>query len=290
MLKSLPEALPSWAVTGKLTNAPTIDPSEPFRRIYGAESVQQRRFLNVGAGSFRHPAWMNVDYMSEWYEGIPIDINWNLMSDSPLEVDDEWAKIVYTSHTLEHVPDFAAEQFFRESLRVLEPGGLLRITVPDAELAWRALLRNDRTYFLRSSRRTLDRTFRASGYRYPLYEASTPQLFLAQIATIVSDLHVETMCPKLSDDEVNELFVGRDLESALDACTALTSNDIQRRFPGNHVNWWTAAKLERKLREAGFKTVYRSGYGQSACPALRDLRYFDCKYPGMSLYVEAEAG
>ena len=41
-----------------------------YYRIWGKEAVESRRFLNIGAGSFRHPAWTNVDHQSEWYKDI----------------------------------------------------------------------------------------------------------------------------------------------------------------------------------------------------------------------------
>ena len=41
------------------------------------------------------------------------------------------------------------------------------------------------------------------------------------------------------------------------------------------------------LRDAGFKKVYKSGYGQSYAPPLRSVEYFDNKHPKMSLYMEA---
>ena len=57
--------------------------------------------------------------------------------------------------------------------------------------------------------------------------------------------------------------------------------------PGNHVSWWDYNKLKQYLYEAGFKTIYRSGYGQSRSWWMRDLRYFDQTYPQISVYVEA---
>ena len=41
------------------------------------------------------------------------------------------------------------------------------------------------------------------------------------------------------------------------------------------------------LRKAGFTNIRRSGYGQSDCPAMRDLTLFDLQDPKVSLYMEA---
>lgn len=50
--------------------------------------------------------------------------------------------IVYHSHVLEHLDRPVARQFMRESLRVLKPGGICRIVVPDLEFACRAYVQH----------------------------------------------------------------------------------------------------------------------------------------------------
>ncbi|HET8644736.1 MAG TPA: methyltransferase domain-containing protein [Vicinamibacteria bacterium] len=65
----------------------------------------------------------------------------------PLPFPDQWADAVYHSHVLEHFdrhledPDRdAALGFLRENLRVLKPGGILRVVVPDLEALCRGYL------------------------------------------------------------------------------------------------------------------------------------------------------
>jgi hypothetical protein len=41
------------------------------------------------------------------------------------------------------------------------------------------------------------------------------------------------------------------------------------------------------LRESGFTEIYRSGYGQSFSPVMRDVDLFDNTHPKISLYMEA---
>ncbi len=57
--------------------------------------------------------------------------------------------------------------------------------------------------------------------------------------------------------------------------------------PGNHVSWWTHAKIERYLKESGFTNIYRSGYRQSVSPLMRRSSLFDSTHPKMSIYMEA---
>jgi len=54
--------------------------------------------------------------------------------------DDASVDVVYHSHLLEHIDRSAAPQFLREIRRVLKPGGIHRIVVPDMEKLCRRYL------------------------------------------------------------------------------------------------------------------------------------------------------
>ena len=43
-----------------------------YSDLYESESVIKKKFYNIGAGGFSHPAWTNVDYESEWYKKIDL--------------------------------------------------------------------------------------------------------------------------------------------------------------------------------------------------------------------------
>ena len=112
---------------------------DQYLKIYGEESVQKKSFYNIGAGSFNHPAWTNIDKISEWYSTNNKNtfevINFDLFSMDPLPIADKFAEIVYTSHTIEHIHDDAAQHIFEESFRILKDGGIFRITTPNIDLA-----------------------------------------------------------------------------------------------------------------------------------------------------------
>jgi len=88
---------------------------------------QPRKRLHLGCGSKKFPGWINVDmnpkgdFTLDMREGLPF-------ADSSVEC-------IYTEHSLEH---FYREDdgpfLLGECLRVLEPGGWIRITVPDAQI------------------------------------------------------------------------------------------------------------------------------------------------------------
>ena len=82
--------------------------------------------LNLGCGAVRHPDWTNVDLSGD--EGtLAIDVC------KGLPFPDESFDVVYHSHLLEHIPQAAAGVLMSECTRVLKPGGIIRILVPDLE-------------------------------------------------------------------------------------------------------------------------------------------------------------
>jgi predicted SAM-dependent methyltransferase len=86
-----------------------------------------RRYLNLGCGSRIHPDWENVDF----YPTAPGVRVHDLHKRTPYA--DETFDVVYHSHVLEHFQRPAALRFLRECCRVLKPGGVIRIAVPDLE-------------------------------------------------------------------------------------------------------------------------------------------------------------
>jgi hypothetical protein len=87
--------------------------------------------------------------------------------------------------------------------------------------------------------------------------------------------------------EVSKVFAEKSFEDGLDHFSQSLDFTIQQEGVGQHINWWTPEKLIRFLTDAGFKTVYRSGYRQSRCPLMRDSLTFDSTDIETSVYVEA---
>lgn len=83
--------------------------------------------LNVGCGRRFHEDWINVDLEPADASVIACDIT------RGLPFDDNSLDAVYHSHVLEHLSPTAGQQLIAECYRVLRPGGVLRIVVPDLE-------------------------------------------------------------------------------------------------------------------------------------------------------------
>ncbi|MGC2855632.1 FkbM family methyltransferase [Novispirillum sp. DQ9] len=92
------------------------------------------RLVNVGCGRHYHPAWINMDVAPSDASVIRHDIQ------TPLPLEDESCDAVYHSHVLEHLPRRHALAFLTECFRVVRPGGMLRVAVPDLEQICRAYL------------------------------------------------------------------------------------------------------------------------------------------------------
>jgi predicted SAM-dependent methyltransferase len=118
--------------------------------------------VNLGCGITIAPGWINIDnspnarlskyprlrwllwklgllsdrhYEVEWPESISIHNLKNRLPFASSSVD-----YVYSSHVLEHLSLTDAQKVTREVARVLKPGGILRVIVPDLALGARRYL------------------------------------------------------------------------------------------------------------------------------------------------------
>ena len=85
------------------------------------------KLVNVGCGAVYHPAWINLDAAPSAPEVKRSDAR------DGLPFPDASVDAVYHSHMLEHLDAASARAFLRECHRVLRPGGVLRVVVPDLE-------------------------------------------------------------------------------------------------------------------------------------------------------------
>jgi SAM-dependent methyltransferase len=97
--------------------------------------------LHFGCGPRALPGWVNID---GWhFSGI--DIPTDLRQRLPL--DDMSCRLIFTEHVFEHIDADFRLPVLREFLRVLRPGGTLRIVVPDCEQFVNAYTRRDVAWF-----------------------------------------------------------------------------------------------------------------------------------------------
>ena len=80
--------------------------------------------LHLGSGAHRLPGWVNVDVL-----GMGPDLHWDLTRRLPFA--DGAADAVFLEHVLEHFPLASVFGLLAESRRLLAPGGIVRVGVPD---------------------------------------------------------------------------------------------------------------------------------------------------------------
>jgi len=86
-----------------------------------------KKYLNLGCGLRFHPDWVNVDSDSSH----PCVQVYDLRRGIPLA--NESFDVVYHSHILEHFQKYRAQAFMQDCYRVLKPGAIIRVAVPDLE-------------------------------------------------------------------------------------------------------------------------------------------------------------
>jgi len=236
------------------------------------------RYLNIGAGNFRHPFWHNMDMPNKFYKNEQkkgIDIVYNLTSQIPFPLETDSLKLVYCSHVAEHLTDDDVAFFFREVFRCLRPRGYFRITCPDIDLEYEAYMRGDTLFWTWPT-------------PWGTASRSIEQKFLEHFATALTIGNSEQSYHKFSDKDVKNVFDSLPKEKALSFFIKQIPNHLKYVYPEYHINWFNSKKLIRMLEEAGFKKVYESRFGQSQSALLRNIQLFDLTCPELTLYVECQ--
>jgi predicted SAM-dependent methyltransferase len=260
-----------------------------YYSCYPEDSLTKRAFYNFGAGIWRHKFWTNVDYASDYYnyDKSLIDIPWDITENKELPVASNSAELVYCSHTVEHLLNEHVAHMLREAYRILKPGGVIRITTPNAALFYWAYKRRD-VYFNYHY-----------GHEFPFgsgeHTYSVPRMSLWMVNEIATQLvqgvdgEARTGAKLLENcQEIDRIFnESQTMEAAFETICAMINFEHQRKVPGQHVNWWTNEKMSEAYRAAGFNHVIPNVVGGSVAPVMRDVALFDRVDPTFSIFVDA---
>ncbi len=87
------------------------------------------KWVNLGCGPVFScdETWLNLDLCSSF----PAVKSVNLLEGLPIQ--DSSVSFVYSSHFFEHIPRSKVGSFLNECFRILEPGGVIRLVLPDLE-------------------------------------------------------------------------------------------------------------------------------------------------------------
>ncbi len=254
------------------------DDSELYSE-YPLKSLNNKSFLNVGAGTFNHKFWTNVDYGSEQYAKVQKKfVELNLMEKPKFPFENESIELIYSSHTIEHVNDAAVENLIGEAFRILKVGGILRITCPDANLLLNSVKNNVNKYW-NWRNEWFEKNFEIKPNQIEIEDFLVREISTARCRFFENE--IEPLYPKIIREKINQL----DDEAFLQ--WMVEKNTFDSENPQFHINYWTFEKLKKLCNEVGFTTVYHSGFGQSLSPPLTNTKIFDNTHPKMSLYLEA---
>jgi len=138
----------------------------PFQKL--SRRIQTLDYLNVGCNRKVFDHTINLDYA--WFPGIDLvhDIQ------RPLPIRSNRLRGIYCEHVIEHLPFDTIPFILSEWKRVLRPGGVVRVVVPDAELYLEIYCRirrgEDARFPYHQSDATpmmqVNRVFRSSEHRY----------------------------------------------------------------------------------------------------------------------------
>jgi predicted SAM-dependent methyltransferase len=97
--------------------------------------------LHLGCGAQIKQGWVNIDLMTDG-----ADLHLDLRESLPFR--DNSVAVVYSEHVFEHLAyPLETGLLLRESLRVLRPGGIFSVGVPDTEWPLKAYVNGDDAYF-----------------------------------------------------------------------------------------------------------------------------------------------
>ena len=249
--------------------------------------------INLGCGQSYHKDWINIDIDSRYshaqhhnlYKGVPF-------SDSCVD-------IVYHSHVLEHMPKTFAPIFIKECKRVLKPGGIIRIAVPDLEQIIRLYIEN------------LENSLKGDNIAKHRYDWIMLELF-DQFSRNQSGGAMLEYWKKLPVEIENFVFnrCGRNLKNDIHKLSKipkftdlfLQANLVQnekniqqfalfRLFGENHLWMYDRYSLSKLLEETGFINIKKCEANESDIP---NFKYFylekdqeDIEIRPDSFYMEA---
>ncbi|MEM7785583.1 MAG: methyltransferase domain-containing protein [Planctomycetota bacterium] len=239
------------------------------------DASKEPAYLNLGCGRNFHSSWVNVDLGPIHADVIEHDIT------DGIPFDNDSFDAVYHSHVLEHLNPDQGKTLIRECNRVLKPGGVLRVVVPDLERI--AILYLE----------MLDEAWQGNRNSRINYDWMKLEL----LDQMVRDQSGGRMGPYMADSEIeNSRFVmerlgdeflvcqnqNRDIKtSSTQSKWALFANSFSRlklRMAFRVVRWLLGRKAEKAFREGLFRSqgeIHRWMYDRYSLKDICESAGFD---------------
>lgn len=119
------------------------DFSNNFKKFHlGCGIIFLKDYLNIGY-------WTNLEQNKIYPNPNGVEdtflLNFDLTNGIP--ASDNSLEVIYHAHMLEHLTNLEGIQFLKECFRTLEPGGKMRLLVPDLELFSKKYIEKDSFFF-----------------------------------------------------------------------------------------------------------------------------------------------
>jgi hypothetical protein len=165
--------------------------------------------------------------------------------------------------------------------RILEPGGLVRLDVPDVDIFKRKYENEDKAWFINKRNRNQPDELSSPEFHMEEYFVST----FASHLTNTKNHHSNQHCVDFSDvrddyDELPEFEFYQKYSNMIE-------DEWQNESPGSHRNWFNEERLTHLLSNAGFNNI-----SQKRCQVSTVLEFTNKEFnrrPYMSIFVEATA-
>ncbi|HSA07153.1 MAG TPA: hypothetical protein P5556_08215 [Candidatus Gastranaerophilales bacterium] len=212
--------------------------------------------INIGAGMWKKEGWLTLDCY------IKADIQIDLRNFTPFPVVNDVFEKVFSSHCIEHIEDPHLEFLLKEIYRTMQPGGILRLACPDADIALESYKNNDISWFGGIITKEGDKIGAKLLNTFVSYEAGSGG-------------------PEMPEEVVKEKFNSLGKDEFIKWCLSLC--DRSRPYIA-HINGIYYDKLEKMLKNAGFVNIEKSSFRNSKDVELSGPE-FD-RHKKASLFVE----
>jgi SAM-dependent methyltransferase len=101
----------------------------------------KKNYINLGCGPMVKEGMINIDFF--WEKNIDHGADLRF----PLKIDNEAVDGIICEHTLEHLTYNSDEQLISECYRILKPGGVFRVILPDVSLFINAFSNENKAWF-----------------------------------------------------------------------------------------------------------------------------------------------
>ena len=266
--------LPLWGIgsaVNRYSNSFCIYSASEDKKLY-QDYLRDALFLNIGSGGFYHKKWLNFDLpgVSKYYKNLQGKKNKNFKpfdlsnEKDQLNIQNDSVDLIYISHVLDHLETEDILSRFIEFRKILKPGGLIRIVLPDTD-------KNISISEFLNNQPNLNSKYKKISASESIRNSITDSI-------------------NFDDEELyklacNKEFIMEEIEKSLILKNS-SVNKIDVENPQRRITYLNHEKLKKLAIKAGFSAYYPTIRGQSFAKPFLNLNIFDVTEPHLSMYSE----